>query len=201
MKIKKVIVLLLVCAFALAIPASAATVTSALSEECPWKPMIEEYESPDLDADPVAVDVTLPDKATFTDEIGTAVVYGEDGKEMPYCVLATDEAETVDPASVNISENFTVAVGKSWERSFNTGVLFADPHNAFKVIVSDVTGKYKIIITDNKGYEYESPEYSNKGATVTIVNAWSDRTFKVNIVNVSTTTLTGHVKLSSYYNS
>lgn len=130
-------------------------------------------------------------------------VNGDPDPNMPY-TTAADGAEnesSIEQLAVSISRDFSVAVGNSWSTSFNTGKLFVEDHNAFKTIISDVTGKYKFIITDDQGYEYSSAEYTNRDMTFTTTNAGSSRTFTVYILNTGTSTLTGHVKISSYYNS
>ena len=54
--------------------------------------------------------------------------------------------------SVSISTRFTVKVGASFIRTFHTGNLFAEDHNAFKIIVSNTNGaKYKYVIVNDHG--------------------------------------------------
>ena len=54
--------------------------------------------------------------------------------------------------SVSISTNFTVKVGASFIRTFHTGNLFVEDHNAFKIIVSNTNGaKYKYVIVNDHG--------------------------------------------------
>ena len=98
--------------------------------------------------------------------------------------------------SVSISTSFTVKVGASFIRTFHTGNLFVEDHNAFKVIVSNTNGvKYKYGIVNDHGWSYESPEYT-VGSSVAITNA-----LNVYIVDTGTRELTGHVKISSFYNN
>lgn len=142
----------------------------------------------------------VPEKIASTPVVVSASSDVRDD-DIPVSFVIEESDETgIDPHAVSISKDFTANVGGSWSTSFNTGKIFADDHNAFRTIVSDVSGKYKILITDDKGHEYESPEYSDSGVTVTTTNAWSDRTFTVYILNTGTRTVTGHVKISSYYN-
>ena len=116
-------------------------------------------------------------------------------------VEGVDESGLDLSRSVSISTDFTVNVGKSFIRSFNTGNLFTEDHNAFKVIVSDTNGSsYKVLVLNDQGWSFESNEYTS-GCTVTITNAFADQTFTVYILNTDTSTLTGHVKISSYYNN
>ena len=54
--------------------------------------------------------------------------------------------------SVSISTSFTVKVGASFIRTFHTGNLFVEDHNAFKIIVSNTNGaKYKYVIVNDHG--------------------------------------------------
>ena len=54
--------------------------------------------------------------------------------------------------SVSISTRFTVKVGASFIRTFHTGNLFVEDHNAFKIIVSNTNGaKYKYVIVNDHG--------------------------------------------------
>ena len=122
---------------------------------------------------------------------------------MPYSTETevVESESAITPLAVSTSKDFSVSVGKSWSASFNTGKLLTEDHNAFTVVISGVTGTYKVIITDDYGYEYVSSEYTNTDITITTTNAASYRTFTVYIVNTGSTTLTGHVKISSYYAS
>ena len=116
-------------------------------------------------------------------------------------VEGVDESGLDLSRSVSISTDFTVKVGASFIRTFNTGNLFVEDHNAFKVIVSDTNGaKYRYVIVNDQGWSYESPEYT-VDSSVTITNAFSDQTFTVYIVNTGAKELTGHVKISSFYNN
>jgi hypothetical protein len=130
------------------------------------------------------------------------VADGEADADMPYTTVVegVDETGVIETRAVSISKDFSVSVGNSWSTSFDTGKIFVDDHNAFKTIVSDVEGKYKVLITDDKGYAYETEEFNSRGVTLTTTNASSTRTFTVYILNTGTSTLTGHVKISSYYN-
>lgn len=116
-------------------------------------------------------------------------------------VEGVDESALDPSRSVSISTDFTVKVGASFIRSFNTGNLFVEDHNAFNVIVSDTNGSsYKVLVLNDQGWSFESDEYT-RGCTVTISNAFSDQTFTVYILNTDTKELTGHVKISSFYNN
>jgi hypothetical protein len=103
--------------------------------------------------------------------------------------------------SVSISKDITAKIGKSWSTTFNTSKIFSDDHNAFKVVVSNVSGsRYKVLVANNNGWAYESPE-STSGCTVTVSNVSGSDTYTVYVQNVGTGTLSAHVKISSYYNS
>ena len=109
---------------------------------------------------------------------------------MPYSTETSvvESESAIEPLAVSLSKDFSVSVGNSWSTSFDTGKLFTEDHNAFTTIISDVTGTYKVIITDNYGYEYASSEYKNQGVTITTTNAASYRTFTVYIVNTGSST-------------
>lgn len=126
-----------------------------------------------------------------------------DPDTLPYAVggvIVGDEPED-NTRSVSVSADLDLAVGESWSKTFNTVVWFNDDHDAFRVAVTNVTGTYKIIITDTDGFEYSSPEMTNADYGVTIIHAHSDRDFTVYVVNTGSTKMTGHVRLSSFYNS
>ena len=113
--------------------------------------------------------------------------------------VTVEGSSLVAPAkSVSLTKTLNVAVGKSWSTSFNMNAS-GSPHNAFNVVTSNISGKYKYIITGNQGYSYESGEYTNQGTTFTTSNAWSNETYTVYIVNTGSTALTGTVQVSSYY--
>ena len=78
-------------------------------------------------------------------------------------------------------------------------VFEKDPHNEFKVRVSNVKGStYKVHVYNNNK-EFLTKEHSG-GCTVTVTNANSKATYYVKIMNTGTKTLTAHVTISSYYN-
>ncbi len=111
----------------------------------------------------------------------------------------TDDNEITNRA-ISISKDFSCATGKSWSTTFTVNKLFAEDHNAFKVVISNLkSGKYKIIIEGSDGYSYTSSEHSTD-RTITVTNAKSgDVSYTVYIVNVGSGELAGHVKISSYY--
>jgi len=113
-------------------------------------------------------------------------------------VTVEDPTAVIPVRSVSQTKQLNLAVGKSWSLSFNMNAS-GSPHNAFNVVTSNMSGKYKYIITGSQGYSYESGEYNNQGTTFTTSNAWSNETYTVYIVNTGTTTLTGTVQVSSYY--
>ena len=98
--------------------------------------------------------------------------------------------------SVSISTRFTVKVGASFIRTFHTGNLFAEDHNAFKIIVSNTNGaKYKYVIVKRPWLKLR----------ISRIHRWQfcyhHQCFNVYIVDTGTRELTGHVKISSFYNN
>lgn len=107
----------------------------------------------------------------------------------------------MDSRAVSLSTTFSVSTGSSWSKSFTTNKILAEDHNAFKVVISDFSGgSYKYIIKGSNGYEYTSSEKTT-GATFTTTNANSGVTYTIYIVNTSAKTISGSVKVSSYYNN
>lgn len=116
-------------------------------------------------------------------------------------VVESNEAEAVITRAVSIDKDFSIATGKSWSANFTMTKWFADDHNAFKVIVSDVSGgSYRVKIEGDNGFSYTSDEYTNSGCTLTITNAQSSVKYTVYIGNTGSGTVSGNVKISSYYN-
>ena len=116
-------------------------------------------------------------------------------------IVESNEVEAVITRAVSIDKDFSVSTGKSWSTDFNMTKWFADDHNAFKVIVSDVSGgSYKLIIEGDNGLSFTSEEYT-KGCTATVTNAHPGVEYTVYIVNTGSGTLSGNVKISSYYNN
>lgn len=101
--------------------------------------------------------------------------------------------------AVSLSEDFSCETGKSWSTSFTTDKWFSDDHNAFKTIIDDFSGgSYKVIIEGSNGYSYTSSEYTS-GHSFTTRNAKSNVTYTVYIVNTGSGTISGNVKISSFY--
>lgn len=115
-------------------------------------------------------------------------------------IVESNEVEAVIPRAVSIDKDFSVSTGKSWSTDFDMTKWFADDHNAFKVIVSDVSGTYKLIIEGDNGFSYTSDELTS-GCTCTATNVPSGVKYTVYIVNTGSGTLSGNVKISSYYNN
>ena len=102
----------------------------------------------------------------------------------------------------NYSHDVTIKAGKTvLIKSFCMQGYDMDPHNEFKVRVSNVKGStYKVHVYNNKNNkEFLTKEHSG-GCTVTVTNANSKATYYVKIMNTGTKTLTAHVTISSYYN-
>lgn len=114
--------------------------------------------------------------------------------------VESNAAEAVMPYAVSIDKDFSISTGKSWSTDFTMTKWFADDHNAFKVVVSGVSGgSYKVVIEGSNGLSYTSDE-STSGRTITVTNAQSDVKYTVYILNTGSGTVSGNVKISSYYN-
>lgn len=87
----------------------------------------------------------------------------------------------ISPQAVSVSASFSCSVGESWQKTFDTKKFFAEDHNAFKTVITEVSGKYKVIITGSDGYAYESKEYNGVGVTLTTTNAASSVDYTVTI--------------------
>lgn len=178
MKVKKSVSVLLafVLVLCFVLPASASTITD-----------------PDL--------IEIPGEVNYAAEAARlqSEVVDPDLTETPLApgVLPGD---VVEPRSVSVSKNISLPMAGSWSKSF-TMATSSDLHDAFSVIVSNVSGTYKVMITSTSGYAQSSSEYSNSGVKLTKTNALSTVTYTVTVLNTGTDTLTANVKISSYYNS
>lgn len=178
MKFKKVVSMSLICAVVLSFTAFA----SAAENTEPY--------------------ATIEGSAVPAPNVGFEYRGIDDTSDAPYAVVSptVDAGEYgIEPYSVTHSTNLNLSVGNNWSYSFNTWVAGAEDHNTFNVVTNNMSGKYKILVVDDKGYQYETPEFTNQDNTVTVWNASSDRWFTVYILNTSFDTLTGSVRLSSYY--
>lgn len=116
-------------------------------------------------------------------------------------VIVTENIENeISPRGVSIDTDFYCAVGDSWQKDFKPSNWFSEDHNAFKTKVTNVLGKYKVIINGSNGYAYESPEYTDTDRIFTTTNAKPNVTYTVTIVNTGSSPLSGHVELYSYLN-
>ena len=115
-------------------------------------------------------------------------------------VTVESSGAAVEPRAVSLSEEFEIPVGTSWSMSFTTDKWFAEDHNAFKVVIDDISaGTYKYIINGSDEYSYTSNEVSGDH-TFTTTNAKGGVTYTIYIVNTCASELSGTVKVSSYYN-
>lgn len=125
--------------------------------------------------------------------------YGNEEK-MGYTLieLDNDDENGIDPQAANINTDFTVNVGKSFVRTFNMDVWFNEPHDAFKVHITETNGvPYKVIVVNNKGYERVFAEKT--GETLFALIGDPDANYTLYIVNTGSKDLTGHITVSSYY--
>lgn len=112
-------------------------------------------------------------------------------------VPGTDD--TFEVNKIDLSKSITVNVGNSWSKSFDTETLIGKDHNAFKVIVSNVSGSsYKVIVENNHGWSYSTSDYTDD-CTVTITNTRGIDIYTVYILNTGTGALSADVKINSYY--
>lgn len=121
------------------------------------------------------------------------------GFEEEVIVTAYNENE-ISPRGVSVDKDFYCAVGDSWQKEFKPSNWFSADHNAFKTKVTNVIGKYKVIINGSNGYAYESSEYTDVDMIFTTTNAKANITYTVTIVNTGSSPLSGHVELYSYLN-
>ena len=116
-------------------------------------------------------------------------------------VTVGSSGAAVESRAISLSEDFYILVGTSWATSFTTDKWFAEDHNAFKVVIDDISaGTYKYIIKGSDGYEYTSAEVSGDH-TFTTTNAKGGITYTIYIVNTCASELSGTIKVSSYYNN
>lgn len=106
----------------------------------------------------------------------------------------------ITPRGVSVDKDFYCAVGDSWQKEFKPSNWFSTDHNAFKTKVTNVVGKYKVIINGSNGYAYESSEYTDVDMIFTTTNAKANVTYTVTIVNTGSSPCSGHVELYSYLN-
>lgn len=102
-----------------------------------------------------------------------------------------------DTKTADITKSLNLAKGESWtSKSFSMNSL-SSTHNTFNVKLSNISGKYKVLITSTKGYEWESSERTT-GTTFTTTNARNDVYYEVTVINTGTGSLTGKCEITSY---
>lgn len=129
----------------------------------------------------------------------------------PYTACAQESASDVDNGNlpeataesrkVSYDKDFSIGVGGTFSKSFNMSVLLGDDHNMFSVVIDDLSSNPSYVVT------IESDE-SGADAFVTPTRytfytvkrpGKSGVTYTLTIMNVGSTTLTGNLKISSYY--
>ncbi|MDD2477033.1 MAG: M56 family metallopeptidase [Dysgonamonadaceae bacterium] len=115
-----------------------------------------------------------------------------------YTVKSAYDPNEVEPYKVDLSKEFDLAVGKSYQTTF-TMDGWGDSHDAFKSKITNVSGTYKYIINGDNGYSYTSDECTS-AETFTTTNAKSGVKYTVTIVNTGATKLTGKLNITSYIN-
>lgn len=118
-----------------------------------------------------------------------------------YAPEKTYEFDTVLPAPKGVSvvnKSISVSVGSSYSKSFKMDNLFADPHNAFNVSVSNPDGKYHIKAVRGNG-EW-SHDFSTKevGSTATVDECLPGVTYTVYVINDDSVKINATVSITSY---
>mgnify|MGYP003274029536 CR=1 FL=1 len=115
-------------------------------------------------------------------------------------IAASEGAEVeVTPRAISISWDLSIDVGDSLFHWFDTAKLFEDDHNAFKVSITDTSGPYKVIVYSANGdTRYETGTRTGDLSWV-CHNADPDTYYYIYVYNMDTSKLTGHLRISSFY--
>jgi hypothetical protein len=114
--------------------------------------------------------------------------------------IILDDAIQITPLKVDSSDSINLSGGDTWKKKFDMNRWWpANPHDAFEIKVTDVTGSYKVLILGADGYYYSSNTYTDTGVTLTITNAKPDINYTVSVVNTSTNKeLKAKITIKSY---
>lgn len=113
--------------------------------------------------------------------------------------ITTVEEQTVTPRKVDTAGEIALSSGDDFSVEFTMkGILgMGTTHNAFKVVISDITkGNCKVTITGDDGYSYVSDYAGNR--TITTRNAKPDVKYTVTIMGNTTYGCRGKYAITSY---
>lgn len=103
-----------------------------------------------------------------------------------------------EPRGINYSSDFSVAPGKSFKKNFNTRNLINDDHDSFSVVITETNAPYRVLITSDDGETLYDEELSGR-VSIKREGIDPELDYTIMIQNTGTSTLTGHLQISSYY--
>lgn len=108
---------------------------------------------------------------------------------------------SAESRKVSYDNDFSIGVGDTFSKSFNMSVLLGDDHNMFSVVIDDLSSNPAYVVTIESDESGADPFVTpTKYAAYTVKRPGkSGITYNLTIMNVGTSTLTGNLKISSFY--
>lgn len=114
----------------------------------------------------------------------------------------SDLSETgAESGKVIYDNDFSIGVGDTFSKFFNMRVLPGDEYNMFSVVIDDLSSNPAYVVTIESDESGADPFVTpTKYAAYTVKRPGkSGVTYNLTIMNVGTSTLTGNLKISSFY--
>lgn len=113
-------------------------------------------------------------------------------------IIGEYEDFQVLPRKVDLEHNFSIDPNGHYSTSFNLVKWFDDDHNSFNVIVSSVSGAYRVVVKNETTTIYDSGKVTaDTSKKFAFVNP--EETYRVYVYNESSSLISGNIKISSYY--
>lgn len=121
---------------------------------------------------------------------GNSHVFAEDvaadennAMDIPIEASAIEDFEYISPTSIDYEKNITIGKGDSWSKKFKTGVLWGTDHDAVNIIITQVTGSYKVQLLKEGTLLGTSKDYTDSGMIWTWTNLDPSKEYVVKIIN------------------
>lgn len=115
--------------------------------------------------------------------------------------LDVENSDLAESGKVIYDNDFSIGVGDTFSKSFNMRVLLGDEYNMFSVVIDDLSSNPAYVVTIESDESGADPFVTpTKYAAYTVKRPGkSGVTYNLTIMNVGTSTLTGNLKISSFY--
>ncbi len=113
--------------------------------------------------------------------------------------VLVENVEDCQTRKIDYEKNITIGKGDTWKKDFKVDSWWGQDHDAVNIIITQVTGSYKVHFLGDGVLLGSSKTYDDKGMIWTWTNLDPDKKYQVTIINTeSNKTVDLRVQIESF---